>query len=88
MNLGIAKVAPFTRIIPRRPRQVVRDWLIKITTPRQERERHYRPPMHEGKISHRFGINEYGMIRAEFGLAQGAKFYADALAACLYNDMI
>jgi len=80
MNLGIAKIAPFTHIIPSRPRQIVRDWLIHVTTPNQkQRVIQYRPPVQDGKIRGRVGINEYGLFRAENGLAQGAKFYANAL---------
>ena len=79
MNLGIAKIAPFTRIVPKWPRQIVRDWLIKITTPKQHPVSTYRPPKQKGELKGQAGINEYGMFRAENGLAQGAKFYANAL---------
>ena len=79
MNQGIATIAPFTHIIPQRPRQVIRDWLIKVTTPKQHQKSRYRPPVQRRKIKGCAGINEYGLFRAEFGLAQGAKFYARAL---------
>lgn len=80
LNLGIAKIAPYTRVIPERPRQIVRDALIRITTPKKPlQKKTYRPPVQNGKLKGKAGINEYGMFRAENGLAQGAKFYANAL---------
>jgi len=76
-NLSLAKVAPLTRMVPEKPRRVVRDWLIALTTPKAERP--YRAPVQDGKIRNRPGINLYGFLRAENGLAQGAKLYAKAL---------
>ena len=74
MNLGLANVAKVTHFIPERPRRIVRDWLIAITTPND-----YRAPVWRGKSRYPFGINEYGFIRAQIGLAQGAKLYARML---------
>lgn len=79
MNQGLAKVAPLTHLVPERPRRAVRDWLIKMTTPKTSRG--YRPPAQDGRIRTPMGINEYGMLRADNGLAQGAKLYAKALRA-------
>ena len=77
MNLGLAKVAPLTHLIPEKPRRAVRDALIRITTPRQYRP--YRPPVSGGPLTAPLGINEFGMFRAESGLGQGARLYARAL---------
>ena len=76
MNLGLANVAKVTHFIPERPRRVVRDWLIRLTTPKELAP--YRKPLH-GRIRKPTGINLYGFFRAENGLAQGAKMYARAL---------
>ncbi len=78
MNLGLAKVAPLTHLIPEKPRRAVRDWLIGITRPKEYGT--YRFPIQDGKIDWPLGINEYGMFRAENGLGQGAKLYAKSLA--------
>ena len=78
LNLGVARIAPLTHMIPKRPRRAIRDWIIKVTTPR-DKIRHYRAPARDGRIRAPMGINEYGMLRADNGLAQGAKLYARAL---------
>lgn len=78
LNLGVGRIAPLTHMVPKRPRRAIRDWVIKVTTPR-DRIRRYRAPVRDGKISAPMGINEYGMLRADNGLAQGAKLYARAL---------
>ena len=77
MNLGLAKVAKVSHFIPEKPRRIVRDWLIAVTTPGKLRP--YRPPIQSGRIKQPPGINEYGFFRAQNGLAQGAKLYARAL---------
>ena len=77
MNLGLAKVARVTHFIPEKPRRAVRDWLIAVTTPGKLRP--YRAPIQSGRITQPPGINEYGFFRAQNGLAQGAKLYAQAL---------
>ena len=75
LNLGIAKAAAVFRFVPEGPRHAVRDWLIRITTPRRDR-------LSLGKrLRYPMGINEYGFFRAQIGLAQGAKIYAEAIKA-------
>ncbi|MBQ9252011.1 MAG: glycosyltransferase family 4 protein [Clostridia bacterium] len=74
MNLGLANVAKLTHFIPEETRHKVRDWLISVTTPKT-----YRPPVWRGKCKAPLGINEYGFIRAQIGLAQGARCYARGL---------
>ena len=90
LNLGVAKVAPLTHIVPAGPRRAVRDWIIRVTTPK-EKQRLYRAPASDGRIRAPMGINVYGMLRAENGLAQGAKLYARAVMAsgipCSLVDM-
>lgn len=77
MNLGLAKVAKGTHFIPEKPRRIVRDWLIRVTTPKAEKP--YREPRRNGRIIQPAGINEFGFFRAQIGLSQGAKLYAKAI---------
>ena len=77
LNLGLEQVAKISHFIPEKPRRAVRDWLIKVTTPKPEKP--YRAPRQGGRIKQPFGVNEYGFFRAKIGLAQGTKLYAKAL---------
>ncbi len=77
-NLGLAGLAKVTHFIPEKPRRMVRDQLIRLTTPRDLRP--YRVPFQDGRINGKSGINEFGFFRAKNGLAQGAKLYAKAMA--------
>ena len=74
MNRAIGTYAHLTHIIPKGPRQKVRDWMIRKTSPvKLAVPEAYRP----GK--YRDGINEYGFFKEETGLGQGARCYAKAI---------
>ena len=74
MNLSIGKVAHLTHIIPKGPRQKVRDWLIDRTSAKSPKPpKAYRPGRYP------YGINEYGFFKEENGLGQGTRMYARSI---------
>ena len=77
MNQAIGTYAHLTHFIPKGPRQKVRDWLIKITTPQKPLD----PPKKYVPGKYPYGINEYGFFREENGLGQGARMYARSIEA-------
>ena len=77
LNLALGKVAPFTHFIPESFRRKVRDFLIRITTPKESKPRAIPKPFVQGLFPN--GVNLFGFFRAENGLAQGNKLYAEAI---------
>ena len=71
MNQAIGTYAHLTHIIPKGPRQKVRDWLIDRTT-----DKGLQPPKTFAPRRYPYGINEYGFFKEENGLGQGARMYA------------
>ncbi len=87
VNRNLGKIAPLTHLIPEKPRKAVAAWIEKKTRP--DRGRSFRMPRKMGPVSAPWGVNLYGLFRAEIGLAQGAKLYARALeAAGIPHDLV
>lgn len=74
MNQAIGKYAHLTHIVPKGPRQKVRDWLIRETS-----LKHVRRPKAYRSGKKPDGINEYGFFREETGLGQGTRMYARSI---------
>lgn len=74
INQAIGTYAHLTHIVPKGPRQKVRDWLIKETSVKLAR-----PPKAYIPGKYPDGINEFGFFREETGLGQGTRMYARSI---------